>query len=539
MLDLSVLFLTGRGPVARRQSGLVAAWAEAQRRRQRQWEAQQRAWLATQEEQQRAHRAALRAHARDQRDAVLIYQQGREEHATRQTQQIEAQVAELGGLLASVLATPPFRLEQLRRQVAIPPFNPGPLGVPIPLPDQGYYRVPPPVGLRSLSPAARREYEETCRRAQAHFEHDCQQAQQREQARMQQLAAYHEQYLAWTAKQQQDTADHNTQIDELGARLAGKDPAAICDYFTAALYSPQSGWPARLPRQARVAWDPQDCQLILDWELPGYGTVPDMSRCRYIKSDDREIQISRPAGERKSMYRQLLAQCALGVLAGAFRADHASIVSSVTLNGFVTSADPATGHNSENWLLTVMAKREVFAALDLARVDPVSCLEGLNGQLSSHPEKLTPVRPTRLASAADSRPAGPAAPAKASLMDMDPIDFEDLVAALFQDMGLEVMTTERTGDGGVDVRAMDPDPIRGGKLVIQVKRYKTTIPPAPVRDLYGTMLHEGATKGILVSTAEFGPSAQAFAAGKPLTLIGGTQLADLLSRHGMTPTASA
>ena len=113
------------------------------------------------------------------------------------------------------------------------------------------------------------------------------------------------------------------------------------------------------------------------------------------------------------------------------------------------------------------------------------------------------------------------------------LDFEDLVAALFKAMGMEVMTTQRSGDGGVDVRAMDPDPIRGGKLVIQVKRYSNTVPPAPVRDLYGTMLHEGATKGILVTTAEFGPSAQEFATGKPLTLIGGTQLVDLLAQHGI------
>ena len=90
------------------------------------------------------------------------------------------------------------------------------------------------------------------------------------------------------------------------------------------------------------------------------------------------------------------------------------------------------------------------------------------------------------------------------LLTQDPIDFEDLVAALFKAMGMEVMTTERSGDGGVDIRAMDPDPIRGGKLVIQVKRYRNTIPLASVRDLYGTMLHEGATKGILVTTAEFG-----------------------------------
>lgn len=106
-------------------------------------------------------------------------------------------------------------------------------------------------------------------------------------------------------------------------------------------------------------------------------------------------------------------------------------------------------------------------------------------------------------------------------------------------MGYEVMTTERTGDGGVDVRAMDPDPIRGGKLIIQVKRYRSAIPPAPVRDLYGTLLHEGAIKGILVTTAEFGPGAREFAAGKPLTLIGGSQLTGLLSRYGIAGRITA
>jgi restriction system protein len=228
----------------------------------------------------------------------------------------------------------------------------------------------------------------------------------------------------------------------------------------------------------------------------------------------------------------MLAQSALAVLSEIFRADHGRLVSTATVNGYVTSTDPATGRRSRVFLLTASAGRQALSRIDLARVDPVSCLEGLRGQLSSRPENLAPVHPVRLASVSNdsSDDAGAAQPA---LLELDPIDFEDLVAGLFKAMGMEVMTTERSGDGGVDVRAMDPDPIRGGKLVIQVKRYRSTIPPAPVRDLYGTMLHEGVTKGILVTTAEFGPSAQEFAAGKPLTLIGGKQLTGLLARHGI------
>ena len=317
--------------------------------------------------------------------------------------------------------------------------------------------------------------------------------------------------------------------------MASADRDAVCEYFATALYA-SAGWPESFPRRARASWGQSEKHLVVDWELPDSGIVPSVSRYRYIKSDDRETQILRSAGERKSIYRNALAQSALAVLAEIFRADHSRVVSNATVNGFVNVADPATGRRGKVFLLTVTAARMAFTHLDLARVDPVSCLDGLRGQLSPRPENLVPVHPVhpvQLAAAAASGPSDDIGAGQSDLLTLDPIDFEDLVAALFKAMGMEVMTTERSGDGGVDVRAMDPDPIRGGKLVIQVKRYRSTIPPAPVRDLYGTMLHEGATKGILVTTAEFGPSAQEFAAGKPLTLIGGTHLVDLLARYGV------
>jgi putative restriction endonuclease len=52
-----------------------------------------------------------------------------------------------------------------------------------------------------------------------------------------------------------------------------------------------------------------------------------------------------------------------------------------------------------------------------------------------------------------------------------------------------------------------------GSLSSTSRDIGNTTPPAPIRDLYGTMLHEGATKEILVTTAEFGPSAQELATG--------------------------
>ena len=115
-------------------------------------------------------------------------------------------------------------------------------------------------------------------------------------------------------------------------------------------------------------------------------------------------------------------------------------------------------------------------------------------------------------------------------------DFEHLIREVFEKefagSGGEVKVTQASRDGGVDAIAFDPDPIRGGKIVIQAKRYTATVGVSAVRDLYGTVMNEGATKGILVTTSDYGPDAYDFASDKPLTLMNGANLLHLLEKHG-------
>jgi restriction system protein len=95
-----------------------------------------------------------------------------------------------------------------------------------------------------------------------------------------------------------------------------------------------------------------------------------------------------------------------------------------------------------------------------------------------------------------------------------------------------VKITQASRDGGVDAVAFDPEPIRGGKIIIQAKRYAYTVGVSAVRDLYGTVMNEGANKGILVTTSDYGPDAYAFANGKPLLLLNGANLLHMLEKHG-------
>jgi restriction system protein len=123
-----------------------------------------------------------------------------------------------------------------------------------------------------------------------------------------------------------------------------------------------------------------------------------------------------------------------------------------------------------------------------------------------------------------------------NLAAMDWQDFEHLIRELFEKefaaRGAEVKITQASRDRGVDAIAFDPDPIHGGKFVIQAKRYTHTVDVSAVRDLCAVVTKEGASRGILVTTSNFGSDAYAFANNSPVTLLNGTQLLGLLEKHG-------
>jgi restriction system protein len=68
-------------------------------------------------------------------------------------------------------------------------------------------------------------------------------------------------------------------------------------------------------------------------------------------------------------------------------------------------------------------------------------------------------------------------------------------------------------------------------VVIQAKRYKNLGGVSAVRDLFGTMQNEGASKGILITTSGYGKASFEFAAGKPIELLSGSNLLYLLNEH--------
>ncbi|MFJ4947372.1 restriction endonuclease [Streptomyces sp. NPDC088760] len=500
--------------MSRRSTGFVGVWAEMQRQQQRQLEAEARR-RRQQEQQARAY----------QRRAAQSHREYRQAEALRRTEELDAQVASLQGLLASGCQAPPFRAASLLRPEEVQPFVPGPLAQPVPMPNFSHYQT------QSGWTASRRAQAQA--EARARFERDWQAAQAAEAHRQQQLAAYQREYQQWADTQLADVRRHNAGVVSITDGVRRQDPDSVVEYFTAALYA-STAWPEGFPRQVAAAYDPAARQLVLDWELPPYSIVPEVKAVRYMSGVDQDKETPRPVGQRRALYREVLAQCMLLVLHELFAADELGALESVTLNGFVDGHDPTTGRPGHISLATVMASRSSFRDLHLAQVDAGSCLaDALRGQLSARPDQLTPVRPSRRPQDVGNRIVAHGSDEEPDLFAMDPIAFENLVADLFRAMGMQAVTTQRSNDGGVDVDALDPTPIRGGKIVVQVKRYRSTVPPTAVRDLYGTVQDVGANKGVLVTTSGFGPGSHTFANGKPLELISGPELVDLLHRHGL------
>ncbi len=334
-------------------------------------------------------------------------------------------------------------------------------------------------------------------------------------------------------------ASQHLEVDQRRTAYLGGDKDAIEAYLDDVLNI--SGYPDAFPRDHRFEYVASTKTFVLDFELPSLAALPTTKELKYIasRSEFQEVPVSEAWV--KKTYDEVLYQVALRTLYELFTADEANVLVSVVFNGWVRSIDRSTGSEIHACVMTLEARKDEYLAINLRHVEPRACFKKLKGISASKLIELSPIKPLIMLNKDDERfVEGYAVVEKiderTNLAAMDWLDFENLIRELFEKEfskgGGEVKITQASRDGGVDAVAFDPDPIRGGKVVIQAKRYTNTVGVSAVRDLYGTVHNEGANKGILVTTSDFGPDAYAFAKDKPLTLLSGGELLYLLGQHG-------
>lgn len=337
---------------------------------------------------------------------------------------------------------------------------------------------------------------------------------------------------------EQDAA--NSKIEALAQDVAEGRPEGVIEHVTLVL--DRSDYGELFEKSFELEFISAERTLLIAYQLPSPDSMPKLKSVRFVKATGELKPTYISERERQTNFDSACYQICLRTLYEVFDADICRNISRILFNGMTSYVDRSTGKDVTACIMSVLVDREHFSQIDLSRIDPKACFKSLKGVSASTLSALAPIAPILQLNRSDrrfvdARDTLNAVDSATNLAAMDWEDFEHLVRGVFEKefaaRGGEVRITQSSSDGGVDAVAFDPDPITGGKIVIQAKRYTKTVGVSAVRDLYGTMQHESASRGILVTTADFGPDAHRFSTGKPITLMTGANLLHLLGKHGI------
>ena len=357
------------------------------------------------------------------------------------------------------------------------------------------------------------------------------------------LKKYEEACEVWETRKNnfyQQQAEENSKIDLMFENIAKNDKDAIEQYVDLLLQS--INHPFDYDKYSECEYNTENNILIVDITLPVIDDIPILKSVSYIKSKKEFKETYFPETAVKKMYDSVLYQIVLQTMNYIFDfGKKYSVIDAVVINGKIKTIDKSNGKSIEPYIISINYDKASFEDLNLDAIDPKVWFKNAKGVSASALSTITPIAPIIVMDKTDKRfvqeySVMDSVSEGTNLAAMDWQDFENLIREIFEQEfslnGGEVKITQASRDGGVDAVAFDPDPIRGGKIVIQAKRYTNVVGVSAVRDLYGTVMNEGATKGILVTTSNYGNDAYEFASGKPLTLLNGANLLSLIQKHG-------
>lgn len=304
-----------------------------------------------------------------------------------------------------------------------------------------------------------------------------------------------------------------------------------------------SAYPIYVKKEFELDYNPDNGVLALNYKLPNIENLPYISEVSYVSAKN-DFKVTRlKEKELNELYDNVLYQIALRTNYEIFKSEQVNHIQSIVFNGYLEYVDKADGKNKTACILTMKADKHEFLDINLGNVEPKQCFKKFKGIGSNNLYNIIPVRPIINLNKADKRFIEGYEVMKDiekgdNLAAMNWTDFENLVRELFEkefsDKNGEVKITQSSRDGGVDAIVFLDDYLTGGKIIIQAKRYTNVVGVSAVRDLYGTMEHENAMKGIIITTSYYGSDSYEFAKDKPITLLDGDDLLNLLAKHGHT-----
>lgn len=317
---------------------------------------------------------------------------------------------------------------------------------------------------------------------------------------------------------------HNDKITNLKLGYENYNKSFIKKYFSLALK--EHNYNFKYKKSFKIDFKDKEKILFIDFKILTMDELPSIIEYKYIKSRKETIPKKMNKNTLKTFYNNVKAQITLELLNYIFSCDYKNTISYINLTLFTNT------NNKEKVIDELLISRNEFRKVNLNKLANEDINSTINSLKKKMKDKTISKKPLKKRANSKSKMSHN----KINLATLEWAAFEDLIGKLFSkefsDENSKVEVTKRSRDGGADVIITSTDPIRGGKYIVQVKRYNKTVSPTAVRDLYGTIQHEGALKGILVTTSDFGKSSFEFIENKPITLINGSMLLTLLKNYG-------
>jgi restriction system protein len=339
-----------------------------------------------------------------------------------------------------------------------------------------------------------------------------------------------EDFLARKSSFQNAVAIESSPIQHAIAAYQKRSKQGIEQHFSLGLQSLALPLPGGYPW--KVLYDDNEKIIQINQRVPLLGDI------KVRRPDSRRDPAKRDS---ELFLRSYLPAISMRILENVAVNDLRDDVSMIAVNCWARFFERSTGRQKDAFIASVRAEKQEVLKINVEKADAVEAFRGLRGTFVFSLSEIVPIEPQIRLDKDDKRFVdgkdildGMAQGQNLATMDWE--DFEHLIRELLSKEygrnGSEVKITRASRDRGVDAIIFDPDPLHGGKYVVQAKRYNNTVDVSAVRDLYGTMHNEGAARGILVTTSKYGRDAFEFVENKPMTLIDGEMLLWLLAKHG-------
>ena len=293
-----------------------------------------------------------------------------------------------------------------------------------------------------------------------------------------------------------------------------------------------SKYPFKLNKKINIGYCKYTKNLLIDYLLPKKDIVQSINKYKYMPKLDEIREVQRKNKDINSIYNEVIYSIVLRSMDEVFKSDIYGNIKSIIFNGYIEDIDLSTGQDIKPYIISSMIEKQDFRKIDLKRVDKLICLKdamqsriNLNSNLEL--KSIVPIYNY------DYVNNSIISSENINLLEINPYELERLVTILFRNMGYNVEETKKSHDGGIDCFLNYNDPIIGGKVIGQVKRYKNNIDIPKLREFESVLRNSDAMKGLFISTSNFSPQCEKFALENNITLINGCTLLKYFNEYGI------